>query len=324
MAQRLLAAARTFQPDVLHVFKPVGPGALAGWRWDGPLVVDNDDWEGPGGWADVNPYAPLQRRILIWQERDMLSRAHAVTCASRVLVQRTHLLASESARTLLLPNGPLESWRDEADAGHAARAATRAALEWPSGAVIVAYTGNVERQHDLDILIRAIQELRANGRDVRALFVATGDGVADLRAQAASAGLDGAITWRGFTPHHALMQLLCAADIGAFPYRDTNINRAKCSGKVMDYMNAGLPTLSHDVGMMRHYVPDAECGLLAQPGDDRAFAANMLQLVESAPQRKALGAAARLRIWSEFGWQSRIGALEQLYTIVLRNTGKRP
>ncbi len=58
-----VAAFSNFQPEVVHVFKPVGYSGLAGFALSGmrvPWVLDVDDWEGPGGWADVNPYSPAQ------------------------------------------------------------------------------------------------------------------------------------------------------------------------------------------------------------------------------------------------------------------------
>ena len=51
------------------------------------LVVDNDDWEGAGGWLDVNPYPAYQKAIMAWQERWALRHARAVTCASDVLME---------------------------------------------------------------------------------------------------------------------------------------------------------------------------------------------------------------------------------------------
>ncbi len=318
-AMVMLKRARALRPDVLHVVKPVGPGALAGLFAQllrMPWLVDNDDWEGAGGWLDINPYPPLQRRVMGWQEGWCLRNARAVSNASHTLMQRSLELAPTQSRSMLLPNGPSEAWRGEAEIGHAARQTTRREMGWGDD-VILTYTGVMAQGQDLDLALHAFAKQPEHLRQVaRMVFVGGGDGESALRALVEQLGLHAKVTWLTFRPHAELVTLLCAADIGLFPYRDTPINRAKCSGKVMDYMNARLPTLASDVGMMTHYAPHGTCGLLAPAGSVDGFAECMRQLIEQPNLRAALGKAAEMRIWREFGWDARIQQLEEAYKIV--------
>ncbi len=114
-------------------------------------------------------------------------------------------------------------------------------------------------------------------------------------------------------PHAQLVERLVAADVAVYPYRDTNINRAKCSGKVMDYMACGLPMVVNDVGMNRVYVEHERSGLLTPPGNADAFAAAMQRLVGAPELAARLGIAAQQRIWDMFGWDGRVGVLEKAY-----------
>lgn len=72
-ALRLTRRAMALRPDVVHLFKPKAYSGLAHWllaRARRPrLVVDTDDWEGPGGWNKIGRYTPAQRRSFAWQER---------------------------------------------------------------------------------------------------------------------------------------------------------------------------------------------------------------------------------------------------------------
>src|SRR5215212_2750113 len=84
-AERALVS---FRAEVAHVFKPVGYSGLAGLALSGlrvPWVLDVDDWEGPGGWADVNAYSPLEKLAVTLQEALLPRMAGAVTAASRTL-----------------------------------------------------------------------------------------------------------------------------------------------------------------------------------------------------------------------------------------------
>nr|HID12861.1 hypothetical protein [Anaerolineae bacterium] len=75
-ALRLARRALALRPEVVHLFKPKAYSGLTHWllarlpRARRPrLVVDTDDWEGPGGWNEIGPYTPAQRRFFAWQER---------------------------------------------------------------------------------------------------------------------------------------------------------------------------------------------------------------------------------------------------------------
>ena len=126
---RLFRAVRAWQPDVAHVFKPKGPSGLAGallWitRYKtnderrttkesvirpSSVIIDSDDWEGPGGWND-DPragYSTLQRRFFAWQERYGLSHADAWTVTSDCLRRRTVEFGADPSRVLTLHNGTM-------------------------------------------------------------------------------------------------------------------------------------------------------------------------------------------------------------------------
>ena len=69
------------------------------------VIIDTDDWEGPGGWNDLEPYSKLQKKIFAWQERAGLTKhAHAVTVASRELERRVLEMGRPASELLYLPN----------------------------------------------------------------------------------------------------------------------------------------------------------------------------------------------------------------------------
>ena len=120
LAWNLLRAVVAWQPEIVHVFKPKGPSGLVAtalwatrdWRRVAfvpgcPLVIDSDDWEGPGGWND-DPrvgYTPLQKRFFAWQERTGLSHADAWTVTSECLRQRAVSFGATPEKVFVLHNG---------------------------------------------------------------------------------------------------------------------------------------------------------------------------------------------------------------------------
>ena len=322
LAWQMARRARRLQPDAIHVFKPVGPGALAMWllrRWTPgiPILVDNDDWEGAGGWLDVNPYSAAQKRVLAWQEQWCLREARAVTCASHALMARTRLLAGDKPMALL-PNGPDNSLREKVAWAELRRDELRESFGWRNKRVLI-YAGTVPLNHDLDIAVRAIAAIRAGltsvekPLDLQWVIIATGAGLPSLQTAIQQAGLQSLTEYHSFMPHDQLVERLVAADIALYPYRDSNINRAKCSGKVIDYMACGKPMVVSDVGMNRDYLEHGVSGLLTAPGDTEAFASALAQMLRDPLQAGSLGRAAQARLWERYGWDSRVETLEAFY-----------
>lgn len=323
LARRMADRARALNPDAIHAFKPIGVAALAFWllgrqaRRHDPRhsILDNDDWEGSGGWLDVNPYSPAQKAFFRWQERWALRAAATVTCASEALVARTRAMRDGRDDGIhLLPNGPDPAMRAQVAAAGARRDELRQRFGWREHFIVI-YAGTIPLNHDLDLAVQAMRALAgAPGAPApRWVIVATGDGIPSLRDAIARAGIGERVEWHGFMPHAQLVERLVAADAAVYPYRDTNINRAKCSGKVMDYMACGLPMVVSDVGMNRAYVEHGASGLLTPPGDAAAFAAALAQIVDDSVLAANLGRAAQRRIWERFGWDARADALARAY-----------
>jgi glycosyltransferase involved in cell wall biosynthesis len=318
LAQQLARRVQTLAPDVVHLFKPIGISALCQWHLSGAyakrIVVDNDDWEGPGGWVDVNPYSLPQKAFATWQERWSLQHASAVTCASDVLVDRTRGFRgthNDDANSVLrFPNGPDNRLRALVDAALPRRADLRERFGWRGPIAI--YTGTIPHGNDMDMAVRAV----ADTPGLRWVIVASGGGIPALKQSIEAAGIAARVEWHAFMPYDALIERLVAADIALYPYRDTNINRAKCSGKIMDYMAAARPIVTSDVGMNRAYLEHGHSALLTRPGDATAFSAALRELLTNPAQAAALGAAAQARIWDLFGWDARIGELIDVYARV--------
>jgi hypothetical protein len=129
---RMARRAVRLDPDVVHVFKPIGYSGLTGVYLRRlsrcPLVLDTDDWEGTGGWNEVNPYPALWKRLFDWQERWLARHADAVTVASRTLQTQVWGFGVDPTRVIYLPNGPDAPYREQAEVSDEQKAAVRAKL----------------------------------------------------------------------------------------------------------------------------------------------------------------------------------------------------
>jgi len=312
MARRALA----LRPDVIHVFKPIGYSGLTGQILSVfsrmPLVLDHDDWEGRGGWADANPYPRLWRRVFIWQEADLPCRVHAVTVASRTLQTQVWGRGVDAARVFYVPNGPDESWRMRPEQSPAERARVRAELGVGHSPLAV-YVGHIPCANDLDQALDAMERVLPCIPDLKFVVLGSGAGLSALRDSVTRRGLERAVILTGWVDHARVPDYLAAADLAIYPYRDTLINRAKCAGKIIEYMAMGLPIVASRVGQNVEYIEHGVSGLLAEPGDVESFAQMMLTALSDSHKARAMGAAARERVWARFGWDRLVETVEQAY-----------
>lgn len=306
VAARMARLAWALRPDAVHAFKPKAYSHLAllllrlrrGLSGGaGPrLVLDTDDWEGPGGWNDLEPYPAWQRRFFAWQERAGLTRhADAVTVASRALETLAWSLGAPPARVLYLPNA-IDDALPEAPPPPAVSG------EGAGGGTLLLYTRFFEFR--LDFLLEVLEALRSRHPSVR-LMVA-GQGLFQeerrLAALAAARGLGAAIEDRGWVEPAALVELMAAADAALYPFDDTLVNRSKSSVKLLELLAAGLPVVASAVGQNAEVIVDGQSGLLVPPGDAAAFAAALGRLLDDAALRQRLSAGARARVREAFRW----------------------
>ncbi|MHB1294372.1 MAG: glycosyltransferase family 4 protein [Anaerolineae bacterium] len=315
---RLVSAALAWHPDVVHCFKPKAYAGLAAWvLWHlgrlgltrVRLVVDEDDWEGPGGWNDLDPYPMVLRAFFAWQERWGLRHAHAVTAASRTLESLIWALGVPPARVFYLPNGA-PTW----PAGNGA--ALRQRLGWGAEPVLLLYTRFFE--FDPARAVEVYRRVRAEAPTARLLVVGRAlhtEDDARFDRLAAETGLADRITRAGWVPFEELPHYLAASDAAIYPFDDTLVNRTKCSVKLTDLLSAGIPVVADAVGQNAEYIVHGESGLLVADGDAAAMASAVGQLFQDEALRRRLGVAATRRMREAFGWDGLAGRALQAYGV---------
>lgn len=92
-------------------------------------------------------------------------------------------------------------------------------------------------------------------------------------------------------------------DIGLQPLANDEWTRGKCGYKALQYMSVGIPTISSPVGVATEMITHGRNGFLAGTEDEWSEA--LVRLIDDAPLRRELGAAARedaVSNWSVRRW----------------------
>jgi glycosyltransferase involved in cell wall biosynthesis len=322
IALRLVRRALAWGPDAIHCFKPKAYAGLAGWLlWHlrrlglirARLVMDEDDWEGYGGWNDREPYGPLLKALFAWQENWGLRHNDAVTVASLTLQSLVWSLGVPPARVHYLPNGAEVTAQGD---GSPVRA--RYALH--AAPLVLLYTRFFE--YDVARVVAVWREVVAAVPAARLMVVGTALFPADdLRFDRllAETGLAGSVIRAGWVPAQGaqpvLSDYLAAADVAIFPFDDTLINRVKCAVRLVDLLAAGVPVVADAVGQNTEYLQHGESGWLVPPGDTAAMAAAVINLLHDAPLRHRLGSAAAAHIAEHYTWRLLASRALAAYTV---------
>lgn len=325
-ARRLVARALALRPDVIHLFKPKAYSGLAHcWLTLCPrsrrprLVVDSDDWEGPGGWNDVTDptsgrplYTPVQQRFFAWQEHWGLTHADAVTVASRTLESLVWALGVPPEQVFYIPNG----WMPGAEPSPNCRARD-------DPPIILLYTRFFE--FPLLRVLNLLRQVRERFPEVRLRVVGKGWFAEELRLleEARRFGLMEAVEYMGWVEPERLPGIFAQATLAIYPFADTLINRAKCPVKLLDLLGAGVPVVAEAVGEIREMIRHGETGWLVPPGDETAFANAVLHLLREPTLRQRLGAQAARDIRERRGWDRLAETAEAAYKSALERVPAR-
>ncbi|HEY68571.1 MAG TPA: glycosyltransferase family 4 protein, partial [Thermoflexia bacterium] len=318
--------ALALHPDVVHFFKPKAYSGLTHWllarlpRTRRPrLVVDTDDWEGPGGWNEIGGYTPAQRRFFAWQERWGLTHANAVTVASRTLESLVWAMGVPPQQVFYVPNGVARrqeagSRRQEAGSRKQETRDVPSCTLHPASCILL-YTRFFE--FPVRRVIEVLHRVRETAPEVRLLVVGKGlfGEEEQLLGLAQETGLADAVEYVGWVESEALSAYFTQADLAIYPFDDTLVNRTKCAVKLLDLLAAGVPVVAEAVGQNREYIRHGETGWLVAPGDIEGFADAVVRLLENRELRERLGQAAANDVRQRFAWERLVETVERAYGV---------
>lgn len=178
---------------------------------------------------------------------------------------------------------------------------------------LIGYVGTMSIQDGLDILLDVALHVKNLGRhDVYFICVGGGPGLPGLLKMAEEKGLGDTVNFTGRIPDHQLLEILSTADVCVNPDRPCEMNNLSTMIKIMEYMALGKPIVQFDLKEGR--VSAEEASLYANtenPVPD--FAAKILWLLDTPPERERMGAIGRQRVERELAWRYSVKNLLAAY-----------
>jgi glycosyltransferase involved in cell wall biosynthesis len=187
----------------------------------------------------------------------------------------------------------------------------RASLGIPPDRKIVVYLGLLADYQGIDALLHSVVHLLRERDDVHFLIMGFPH-VERYQQMTHHLGVAEHTTFTGKIPYQQARDFLALGDVAVAP----KLSATEGSGKILNYMAMGLPTVAFDTPVSREYLADE--GIYAVRGDPASLAQALLHGLSDATDHRAPGARSRLRriATESYSWDHAAETILQAYDSV--------
>jgi glycosyltransferase involved in cell wall biosynthesis len=304
---KTIKAIREFQPDVIHghlhegAFIGLMARRLAGSKApvvfdvQGSLTKELDSY----GWLNKAPFVrPMFRTV-----EKIITRWSEQSVGSNLAV--SEFLQEEIG----LPAGRVTTIIDGVHMGFfdgTGRQDLKQVLGIKEGRPVVTYTGALLSSKGVNNFFEAIPHVLKE--QPGAFFLVVGYPVEESQALVEKLGVADQVLFVGKVDYFELPDYLKIADVAVDPKEDA---AGEASGKIINYMGAGLPVACFDHVNNRTFLGDT--GAFAPEPTPKGLARAILELLSDPEARAQKGAAARKRVEQEFSWEAGGRVYEEVF-----------
>ncbi len=159
-------------------------------------------------------------------------------------------------------------------------------------------------------LLKAMENVWQHHDDSILVFIGKGELDVDLRAEALRTGANGRVHFLGW--RNDIQEIMPLFDIFVLPSLNEGMGRV-----LVEAMAAGKPIVASNVGGIPDLVEHDVNGLLVPPGDEKALAAGIRQLIDDPEKAKIMGQRGR-ELCHQFSLESMVDKLDNLYKDLLK------
>jgi PEP-CTERM/exosortase A-associated glycosyltransferase len=321
LADRIVALARTWRPDVIHAHSPAlcGMAALRASRQLGvPLVYEiRAFWEDAAVGNGTGSASSWRYWLTRQLENRVVAGAHAVVTICQGLKDDLIARGVAAQRITIMPNGVDLGLFGTPLARDPALAARLGLGQGP----VIGFLGSFYPYEGLDDLIAAMPAIVARHRDARLLLVGGGPAEAALRAAAQASGAADAIHFVGRVPHHEVERYYALVDVVCYPRKAMRLTDLVTPLKPLEAMAQGKLVAASSVGGHRELIADGVTGTLFAPDDPARLADAVAGLLADRASWDERRAIARRFVETDHDWGCNVRRYLPVYQTVLAMMG---
>jgi glycosyltransferase involved in cell wall biosynthesis len=296
----LVRIIKNEKPDVAHTHTSKAGilGRLAAKIARVPIIVHT-----PHGHVFFGHFDPVFSRIFLWAERFFaLLTDRVVALTDRESRDYTDLNVYPEGKLVQIHSGvDIEKFK-QVPVGAVEK---KRSMGLEQNGRVVGFIGWLLPIKGPMHLLKAMEGVWQDHADTNLVFIGKGDLDVDLRAEALKTGANGRVNFLGW--RHDIDKIMPIFDIFVLPSLNEGMGRV-----LVEAMAAGKPIVASNVGGIPDLVAHDHNGLLVPPGDEKALAAAILQLINDPEKAKMMGQRGRERC-HQFSLDSMVDKIDQLY-----------
>lgn len=244
-------------------------------------------------------------------ESTQFTSARAIAVVSEPLQDYVIGQGTPADKVHVLPNGIDPHYFHPAVRGGSVHA--RYAL---SDKIVVGFVGRPRPWHDLETLLRAMQQLHE--ADSRYHLLMVGQMPEDLPQRLAAFGLQHAVTLVDPVPHKDIPAYIAAMDVAVAPQL-LQAQSYFSPLKLFEYLACGVPTVAANVGQSSSIIDDGATGLLYEAGSADSLVDKIRTYVENPAYSRQIAWQGAARVLTEYTWERNA---EKVLDLIAGETGE--
>lgn len=295
--------------DIIHAFdcRPavILPALFRHLRKKEILISDWGDWWGRGGVIQDRPYQFLNRMfepIETFFEEYFRNKADALITVSETLKERAISMKIAPQKIKVISNGC-----DIETIHPILKSVARLSVGIPDCAKVLIFSAFTT--YETDFLLKSFECVCKKESDV--MLLVTGSKL-PKNMKIPKFSNNGRLLEIGMVSRAQLNLYLSSSDVCLLPMKHNIANTARSPGKLWDYLSAGKPIVTNDVGEAGKLLRSENVGLIADYNPD-VFANKIIYLLNNSKHSDTLGKRARTLAVRKFSWDSKSEELLTLY-----------
>ncbi|HEY7172512.1 MAG TPA: glycosyltransferase [Vicinamibacterales bacterium] len=250
---------------------------------------------------------PGRTRTQRFVERRAFAAAHAVVVNADAIKRDLTQHGVEAAKIHTIYNGvDMERLQAPPVATRAEALAALGVTADPGGLFVTILANLRLALKDHPTFLRAARQVREAVPRARFIIAGEGELLEPMRRLAAELGLSADVFFTG--PCRKVPELLSVSDVCVLSSVSEGFPNV-----IVEYMAAGRPVVSTDVGGAGEAIIDGSTGFLVAAGDFERMADRIAKLLRDAPVRQAMGRIGRAIALEKFSLRSQLERTEALY-----------
>jgi glycosyltransferase involved in cell wall biosynthesis len=174
----------------------------------------------------------------------------------------------------------------------------------------ILYAGNLVPSKGVDVLLRAVAELKKRGVECGLKVLGNGPALETLQRLAGELGIDSQVTWSGFVPQAQMPGEYGASTVTVLPTRG---NAEGLGLTLVEALLAGSAVVGTPAGGIPEVVQHERTGLIARDGDWNDLANQIERLLSDPAFRERLTQAGKEHALQTYSPATTIGRFLQIY-----------